>query len=837
MLIKHIRYCSSSCVIIGLLVCSVLSQSFAYGQNRAGGLLRGTVYNSETKKPVASGSVAILELKKNVPITGGIYQMPVPKSDSYTVIVKSEGLNTLTIRISVEGATVKNFFLGPVAVQGKGITITGRRDLQTVSRHTMTLKQLKDVPATFGDSMNAIAALPGVIRSGGDLFGPIIIRGGDQHGIRYLVDDIPIYSPLHYGGLHSVINSNMINEIDLFASAFPAEFGSATSAVISIDTTDDVREFGGYGDLSLLSAAALVQTSIVKKLGGGGGLGPPLEDQKKEDRNAGYIIASGRIGYFDLIVLPLIGLLTGEKIGIVPKYWDYQFKLKYLFNNDHSLTLFAMGSKDYFKLLNDETVNDGRDPLLTGIRAQTDQQTHGQGLYYTYRPSEHVQNKLIFYASLKQNYLSLNMPAPGVNIAFKGVEIDSRPYIFGFMDKFKVTAVKKYFEIRGGIEYTLYDFVSKGKTLESTARGVTTDISENDFIPVLLDNTVINHVVGGYLEPKITYAGLTIIPGFRSEYLNRSGKVTWDPRLLISYEFPTETTISVAGGKYSYFFQTNSNFFDASPQYAKEGKRSNYEWAFHRVAGIEQTIKLFKLKVEGFWNEFFDLTERYVHIGRNGMLRYTMNSGGIRACGAEIMLKKDRRENEDGLFGWISYTFTKSMYRSGLPYYFVDDGTNVKQSGDLWGRYWHPYQFEQNHNVKVILGYAYGKHTFTGKFLLYTSSPYTPIVWFREDEQYHIDTGLYRFYPVYGRPNSRHFPVDHRLDFRYSHTTNYSWGYVTLYVEIINVYNNRPIIMESWDYRLPMYPGLSRVGPGNPRKASFSDSVAFIPNFGVEVKF
>jgi hypothetical protein len=498
-----------------------------------------------------------------------------------------------------------------------------------------------------------------------------------------------------------------------------------------------------------------------------------------------------------------------------------------------------MGSKDYFKLLNDETVNDGRDPLLTGIRAQTDQQAHGQGLYYTYRPSEQFENKLIFYSSLKQNYLSVNIPAPGVNIAFKGIEIDSRPYVFGFMEKFKVTAVKKRLDIRGGLEYTLYDFIARGKTLDSTSSGLSNDISESNFVPVLLNNTIINHTVGGFIEPRITYEGLTVMPGFRTDYLQRTGRATWDPRLLISYEFPTETIISIAGGKYSYFFQTNPNFFDASPQYAKAGKHSTYEWAFHRVAGLEQTIKLFKLKVEGFWNDFYDLAERYVHYARDGTLQYSMNTGRIRVYGAEIMLKKERRENEDGVFGWISYTFTKSMFRSGLPYYFWYEGAppTLKQTGDIWGKYWHPYMHEQNHNLKIILGYAYGRHTFTGKFLLFTSAPYTPIVSSKEDTQYHDETGLYRFYPVYGRPNSRHFPVDHRLDFRYSYTVSYSWGYVSFYFEIINVYNNRPIIMESWDYRLPMYPSIAGVGPGNPRKASFSDTVAFIPNFGVEVRF
>ena len=809
-----------------------------YGQQPKA-FLQGNVYNSETKKPVASGSVTIQELNRTTSLDAGGYRIPVPAPGSYTVVVKSEGLKTVTVRLAVEGLTLKNFFLGPAAVQGKGITITGKRDMQTVSRHTMTQKQLKDVPATFGDSMNAITALPGIIRVGGDLFGPIVIRGGDQNGIRFLVDDIPIYSPLHYGGMHSVINSSLINEVDVFASAFPAEYGSATSAVISIDTTDDVKEFGGYGDLSLLSAAALVQTSIVKKIGGGGGLGSPLEDQNKDEQNAGYIIASGRVGYLDLIVLPIIELITGEKIGIVPRYWDYQFKAKYFFNSDHSLTLFAMGSKDYFKLLNNDKVNNGSDPLLTGIRVQTDQQAHSQGLYYTYRPSELAENKLMFYSSLKQNDLSVNVPAAGVNAAFKGVNIDSRPYVFGLMDKFKVTAVKKRFEIRGGVEYTLYDFIARGKTFDTTSSGLTNDITGSDYVPVLLNNTIINHTIGGYIEPRITYEGLTVLPGFRTDYLYRTGQATWDPRLMISYEFPTETTLSVAGGKYSYFFQTNPHFFDSSPQYAKAGKHSTYEWAFHRVVGLEQTIKLFKLKVEGYWNDFYNLAERYVHFADDGTLQYSMNTGRISAYGAEIMLKKDRRENEDGVFGWISYTFTRSLFRSGLPYYFQYVGAPpvLKETGDIWGKYWHPYMHEQNHNLKIILGYAYGRHTFTGKFLLFSSAPYTPIIGSEEDTAYHTETGLYRFFPVYGRPNSRHFPVDHRLDFRYSYTTNYSWGYVSFYFEVINLYNNRPIIMESWDYRLPMYPKISNRVRGNPVKASFSNTVAFIPNFGVEVKF
>jgi hypothetical protein len=814
-----------------------------FAQQKNGHVLHGIIYNAVTKKPVSSGTVFIIELKKKESCdANGLYRITVPKPGLYTVFVRSEGLKVAKVSVFIENDIIKNFPLDSVESKGEGLTIMGKRDLQTVSRHTMTKQQIKEVPASFGDSINAIASLPGIIRTGGDFFGPLVIRGGDYRGVRYLVDDIPIYNALHYGGLHSVINSNLIDEIDVYSSAFPAEIGSATAAVISINTVDDVKEFGGYTDLSLLSAAALVQTPIIKNDNSGISLGSPLEDQKKDQRNAGYIIASGRISYIDLIILPLIGLISGESINIVPQYWDYQFKAKYNFNSAHSLTLLALGSKDYLKFVNKRKLtNDGSDPLLTGLSVNTNQMSHGQSLCYAYQPSEKFKNKFTFYSSLRQNSISITIPAPGVNVAQQSIRIRTKPYVFGFTDKFRIVAAKKYLEIRGGVEYNLYYFTSSGNRPKSTGGSLTSDLSNNNEVPIFMNNKIFNHAVGGYVEAKVTYGGFTFIPGYRSDYLNRSGQVTWDPRGMMSYEFPTNTTISIAGGKYSYFFQTNPDFFDASPQYAAVGKDGKSEWAVHRVAGLEQTIGLFKIKVEGFWNDFFDLVQEYVHIGPDGSYRQTMSTGRIRAYGGEIMLKKDRKEGENGVFGWISYAYTRSRFKSGLPNYPGKYGVLINNTGtfpatlndiflnkigDYWGNRWINYDFEQSHSLKIILGYVHGKHTITGKFMLYTSNPYTPIVASTQDTEYPD-----RFVPVYGKPNTRHFPLFHRLDLRYSNTTTYSWGYVSWYIEIINAYNYRPLAVQKWNYNYPY------LGKRNPKITSYGTTVAFIPNFGVEAKF
>jgi len=816
------------CCFIALFFSVVMRAYPAFSQKGEGLVLNGTVYNAATKKPVASGSVFVSEIKKGTAIdAAGRYAIIFPKQGTYTLIIQSDGLRPLRERININANLNRDFALVVFEVKDEGITITAKRDVQKLSHQTMTLEKIKEVPATFGDSINALTSLPGINHASGGFFGPLVIRGGELQGNRYLVDDIPMYSPLHYGGLESVINTNLLNEVNLYSSAFSAEFGSATAAIISMTTRDDVKRFGGYTDISALSANALIQTPILKSGSGDLSLGSPLDDRAADKTNVGYIIASGREGYYDLIVLPLVQLITGTHIDFVPKFWDYQFKFKYKFDDSNSITVLAIGSSDYLRFLNKPTSL--RQNLLSyDLQAKMDDQTHGQSINYTFQPSDRFNNRLIYYSSLTESNRSVSIPAPGVNISFQDTHIGAKPYVFGFMDKFKIVAVNKYFDIHGGAEYTLYYFRSNTMKPLATSYSLSSDISQTNYVSVITDNRIINHKAGGYIEPTIRYDGLTIMPSFRTDYLNRTGQTTWDPRGLISYEFKSGTTISAAGGKYSNFYQTNPLYLTGSPEYASIRKDAPAEWAIHRVGGLEQTIKLFKIKVEGFYNNFYNLVQNYLHYGQDWELYQTMSTGRMRAYGAEVMLSLDKKENENGIFGWINYTYTRSQFRSGLPNYPYLYGIPYNNIGDLFGNNWLNYQYEINHSLKVVAGYVFYKHTFSTKFQFYTSNPYTPIVGSQQDT-----TTPDRFYPIHGSPNSRHFPPSHQLDIRYSNTTPYSWGHVTWYIEIIGVdaIFSPSNYQQTWNYSLPY------LGSSNPKVQVPRNQLNFFPNFGVEVKF
>jgi hypothetical protein len=720
--------------------------------------------------------------------------------------------------------------LKPVIIKGTHLNDRKKNDIQKISRHTMTNDDLKVIPASFGDSMGALTALPGVIRAGG-LFGPLVIRGSDLTCNNYFIDDIPINDPFHFGGLHSVINTNLMKDIDVYASAFPAEFRSATSAIININTVDQVDAFGGYSDLGLLSAAALIKMPILKdEYGKIIFYDPLMAGSQYSGDNAGYIIASGRYGYITLGI-KAAELITGDKIPMSPEYWDYQFKAKYFINKKNAFTILFFGHKDFIRLLfNDSMASEGSDPLMSDFTMRQEILSHSQGIYYDYNSAK-FSNRLMYFSSLPDSYNYMDFGSAAAASWAKDFNTHFKPWVFGVKEKAKLKYWSGHMELRTAIEYTFYRFNCAGKTIIPT--GASDDFNladENAFLSYRVDDTINNHMIGGYIENKISFAGLTILPGIRSEYLKRAKKATFDPRIMISYAFPTKTTISAAGGHYSYFMQVNPFYFNGNPDLSKLGTKSVPEKAWHSVIGAEQELFGLTLKVEGFYNIFYDKPLPYRHIDTDGEFMQGLNSGVDKAYGIEVMINKDLPDNKNGIFGWLSYTYTRSDTKTGLPTEPGYNGNPLNTVGDPLGDQWTPSPYEQIHNFKLVAGYKLWNHIFSGRFQFYSSMPYTPIVDGREDMNYNlIFPGKHRYVPILGYRESARYPPDYQLDIRYTYEVKHSWGHISWYVEAINALMNTGVY-ENWYYDRPYQKD------SNPELVKDS-GFAFLPNFGVEIKF
>jgi hypothetical protein len=800
--------------------------------------ISGRTFNESTGEPLEFGTVIVPEAKFKSRINpDGSYAAAVPGPGEYTIQISAPGLKTLTEKVRIDSNLKRDFRLSLPIVRTQTVKLRAERDIQKLGRNTLSVEQLKETPATFGDAINALATLPGVIRPGG-FFGPLVIRGADDKGNRYFIDDIPVPNPQHFGGLQSIISNDIMREVDLYSSAFPSQFGGAVGAIIDIQTIDEVKEFGGVVDVSLISSNFLLKNKWGRSMGGEVRITPAAQTaeqgpnplgvmpfQSKKSGPTGYWITAGRIGYLTLLVPPIYKLITGKTIDRLPEYYDYQLKGK-LFTDEagkHSLTALFFGSYDTLKFTRNLTPEEkekrrqeGDDPALASFNISNDVSSHSQGLYYEYIPSSKLTNRLIAYNSYTYSYFYADL---GSNATIGATDLKVYPNIFGLKDKLRVDWAD-YATLRLAAEYNLFYFKSQGQTqqltqaLPSTGQPDLGNSSLFQTVPVNFDDQ--NHVISAYAENKFQFGGLRFVPGVRTDFLSRTKNATLDPRGLISYEFPTETTISVAGGQYQSYAQTNTFYFNRVFNYQPQVVVADYlkpERAFHRTVGVEQKFNPFVFKVEGFMNDFDRLLESTGAATGQATGQYFANTGELRARGVEVFLRKDKEDKANEFYGWLSYTYTQSERR---------------RSGN-----WSRFEFEQPHSVKLVAGYRWGANTIGAQFQLFAGFPYTPIIGASCTPGYDCSNGStnVRYSPTYsGDLYSKRYPMSHRLDIRYTRKTTYKWGYFSWYIEVINIYNYVAPNQQRWNYNQPF-------SASNPVVKVPDGAITIIPYFGLEWRF
>lgn len=815
---------------------------------------RGTVVDASTNKPLEFATVAIIELKrKSYTNAKGKFSLTIPKAGNYTIVIQSSGLATLQQKLELAATFNKVFRLEPRRVRGNGLDIAAERDIQKLSRNTLDQQDLKDAPATFGDSLNALATLPGVLRSNG-FFGSLIVRGANQYSNRYFIDDVPIPNPQHFGAIQSVISNDLIDRIDLYSSSFPASYGGALGAVIDIHTIDNIKKELRVLDVSIISSNIFwarpwsgvdLSRRLIERNGQNREKNSVNRDNKdslsaidnlrktgkKKDvnrlsANTGYVIAAGRVSYLTLLVPPIYKLITGEELIQLPEYYDYQVKTKFFLGSSgrHAISLLFFGSYDTFKFVQnldekeqEEAREEGADPLLDRSNGKSQTSSHSQSIKYHYRSSSQLNNHLVFYNIFTESVFALQSESALEYGYDRGSDLATRPNIAGIKNRLIREYVPNRAEIEISVEYQFYYFQSRGETTILT-RPYYADAGPPDFTDDSLfakanvDNNIINQLINFYLVHKVTWKGLKIIPGIRSEYLMLNKDAIFDPRILLSYTFSSDTTISLGAGHYSSFPQVNQFYFNQLFSQQPQISVADYlkpERAFHRSLGISQDWQLYTVKIEGFYNSFYNLVENVPDDSRE---RYFDNTGRAESYGFEVFMRKNRLAGVNGLYFWISYTYTNAEFKSGNP-------LNPYQ-----GTYY-PFEYEQPHNLKLTAGYILGRHQIGARFEFYSGFPYTPIIGSRANSDV---PG--RYSPEYGVPYSQRFSFAHRLDLRYSQTISFSSSILKWYIEVINIYNFKPESSLDWDYGKPYSPGENpTIGSGG--------TLTLIPNFGLEYRF
>jgi hypothetical protein len=203
-------------------------------------ILRGTVVDASTRRPVAGARIALQPGARGaVTDSAGRYLIRELRPGRYRVEVRALGYAP-TARDSIEvpgGQTiVLDVFLRPQAVLLQGIVVEERPDpvldpKVVATTHAITAQDLRELPVTTLEE--AVALQAGVV--GGASF-----RGGRVGEELYIVDGMGIKNQLDAsGGVLGVrIPPAALQEAALITNGFSARFGQALSGMVNVVTRD-----------------------------------------------------------------------------------------------------------------------------------------------------------------------------------------------------------------------------------------------------------------------------------------------------------------------------------------------------------------------------------------------------------------------------------------------------------------------------------------------------------------------------------------------------------------------------------------------------------------------
>lgn len=714
-----------------------------------------------------------------------------------------------------------------------GVVVTGKRDKSKLSRYNVRLDEIKRVPGTFGEALRGLESLPGITAPAFGS-GEIVVRGANENANTYLVDELPIGYAFHLFPINSTLHNDLIKSIDIYTGAYPANFGDATGGVIAIETIDKVEKFGGHATISLFSANALFKA--------------PVFD------NSGYWIATGRASYLDKTLAPYI------PDGIrPPQYFDSQFKMEVRPAAGHTIYFYVLWAKDSFgaevKSTPEWDPTAEPDPIFIGARIALDRGFHTEGVRYIWQPSSSFQNRLTSYYHTNIFYIDGSLGVLDAKVQVQDGWV-------ALKDEFSWELMRDHVFFDGGVELRQFQYRQNGTTI----RLIDPNDPNPDFydrvnphfqnVPVHDSNKAAYDT--GFLMWTLKGAGFEFKPGVRADYFGLTKQTVVDPRGTLSYSAPTQTVFTAGAGVYHKTPEAN----EYSPSSGNPDLKM--ERAEHYGVGVEQTVRQWTFKVEGYKHFFTDIvvsdpyivtpvrknqdpykqySEPYLY---NDRLGYS-NDGTGYSDGYEIFIKKNKKEADFGWYGWLSYTWSRT-FRNSHQHKITDDEKKTVMSADerrLVNQYDNtkdrPADFDRRHIINIIFGYKFNREWQLGlKWKYMTSQPYTPIT--GDDGAKQNNNGRPIFDPKYSdETNSGRLKPYHRLDLRIDRFINYDWGFGNVFIEVLNVYlRDNPTSLE-WNRSEPYSRnnpavaydfGTLEVPAGKGKKAKIP-----LVNFGVEVQF
>lgn len=545
--------------------------------------------------------------------------------------------------------------------------VTARARAPEPVRRTLEQREFTRIAGTGGDALRAVQNLPGVARAQG-LSGDLIVRGSSPQDTEVFLDGIPIPLLYHFGGLTSVVNSDLLSRIDFLPGNFTARYARVQGGIVDVvprSPKDD--RLHAVAEVDVIDAGFLAEGPIGSR---------------------GSFAVAARRSYVDLFLDAVIPEDQGLQFTAAPVYWDYQALGELRLGGRDRLRGFVFGSSDRLALLFADPSTD--DPAVRGALS---------ALTAFHRGTVSLDQRLdrgtrhTAAVSFGRTELAFSL---GQAVEF---HVDTWPLVVRDELRFDLGGGSS---LTAGLDLQVQYFNVLVKAPPPTLEGQPGEkLSTQAILETEGDGWIVRPAIFLETELRPTRA-LRLVPGVRFDYFGELERAAIDPRVSLLWEVAARTTLKAAAGAYSQpptLDQSDDTTFGTSGLLAQR--------AIHYGVGVEQQLTThIDVGVEGFYKTLSNLVQQVPAETERG---YDYSNDGLgRIYGIEALV---RHRPSAHFFGWIAYTLLRS------------------ERQDHPGQPWRLFDYDQTHILTLVAGLTLaGGWELGARFRLVSGNPTTPIL-------------------------------------------------------------------------------------------------------------
>ena len=593
---------------------------------------------------------------------------------------------------------------------------------------------LKNIPSAFGESdiMKIMLTLPGVT-SVGEASSGYNVRGGATDQNLILFNGGTVYNPSHLFGLFTSFNSDAVEEVELYKSSIPVEYGGRISSVLKVVSKEaNMRKLTGSASIGALTSKLNLEVPIVK--------------------DHVSLLLNGRTTYSDWM-LKNLPEDSGYKNGSA-NFYDFGGVLTWKLNSMHRLKIYGYWSNDKFSFSSNDNYGYKNRNISAEWRSIVNEKltaTASAGLdHYDYFNEETAVPSMAARLSFGIDQLWAKL-----HIRHRLSEKQVLNYGLS-VQHYNVQAGK--YEPVGEQSAIMLNQLQKEKALESAVyidyeRSLTDKLSVSAGLRYTMFNALgprdVNHYLPGELPSEETMLETTSETGIIKTY--------HAPELRLSARYTIQEGLAIKAGfntMHQYIHKvSNTSIMSPTDMWKLSDLNIKPQNGWQAAAGIyhETPDKKYEFSAELYYKHIGDYLNyrSSAVLLMNPHLETDVIATKGRAYGIELQAKKPLGR----LNGWVSYTYSRSQLkqddkRVAMP---LNDGE------------WYSSEYDRPHDVKAVLNFKITeRYSFSSNFNYATGRPTTV------PAGSYYDTRNRKMMPYYTNRNTYRIPDYMRLDLAFN---------------------------------------------------------------------